>query len=142
LLREIMPSFLIQLEIRWSGPSWLKHDKESWPQRALLTNMNVPERKLKVITVIAASTQEPDIFYRYSNFTRLIRVLAYIFQFVKNSKCIKGSFAHQLQEETSWRNIVQSISLNEQQQAIFCLIKAYPKPFLDEIPVNCLSQCI
>jgi len=37
---------------------------------------NVFEKKLKVITAVA-STHEPDIFYRYSNFTRLIQIIAY-----------------------------------------------------------------
>ncbi|XP_018395453.1 PREDICTED: uncharacterized protein LOC108773956 [Cyphomyrmex costatus] len=72
----VMPGSLSQMKIWWSGPSWLELDKESWPQGAPPGNeTDLPERKAKTITVAAAVTSEPDIFYLYSNFTKLIRVV-------------------------------------------------------------------
>ncbi|KYN45269.1 hypothetical protein ALC56_00275 [Trachymyrmex septentrionalis] len=56
-------------------------------QRALpIDIINVSERKSKTITAAATSTQEPDIFYRYSSFTKFIRVFEYMIRFIERSK--------------------------------------------------------
>ena len=68
-----------------------------------ITDMkNVSEKKtFKVITTVAS---EPDMFYRYLNFIRLILVVVNIFRLKESFRHVKDSFDQKklyLQEEIS-----------------------------------------
>ena len=76
--RGCSPSQLIDNNLYWQGPYWLTQTTLHWPSK--VTNeitTKVPEKKKKefVLTVI---DQSKKFYEKYSNFNRLVRVVAYI----------------------------------------------------------------
>ncbi|XP_043461931.1 uncharacterized protein LOC122498315 [Leptopilina heterotoma] len=69
--RGVKPTELSSKEIWWNGPKWLSLTDENWPQQ--------PEtsRSLHVVN----QYNEPEILSRFSNLSRLIRVVAYCRRF-------------------------------------------------------------
>ncbi|XP_018378092.1 PREDICTED: uncharacterized protein LOC108770856 [Trachymyrmex cornetzi] len=124
LSRGILQGSLAQLDIWWSGPSWLKREEENWPRRALPIQMaDIPERKLKAIAATTTCAQEADIFYRYSSFNKLVRVFAYMTRFLNKCKSSKCSSGKPQEASSSLNNVIQPISSDELWQAIQGLIR-------------------
>ncbi|XP_028408734.1 uncharacterized protein LOC114531301 [Dendronephthya gigantea] len=79
---------------RWiEGPDFLRKSTESWPQRPAELSSNVPDDDLEIkkSSVVCASNspkpaQEPsaEIFQRFSSWTRLKRVIAWMLRFITN----------------------------------------------------------
>lgn len=54
-----MPRELSNLQIWWHGPSWLKRDREGWPQACpTMPIENLPERKIKTIAAVVTRIQD------------------------------------------------------------------------------------
>lgn len=87
LSRGVMPASLAHLSTWWTGSTCLTVRKEEWPQSTFTPNiLNIPERKSTSATIMTNIKQEFDIFERYSDFTRLIKIIAYVLRFVKGVK--------------------------------------------------------
>ena len=85
--RGLRPSQLLQHQLWWSGPPWLSLESAQWPKWEH-TSVELPadeEKGLCLVSVLAS--EEPVVaFERYSTFTRIQRVVAWILRFVDRCK--------------------------------------------------------
>ncbi|XP_014211825.1 uncharacterized protein LOC106641806 [Copidosoma floridanum] len=82
LSRGQLPSDFVQNSLWNNGPKWLTFDESEWPQSVEPSPAEVPglKKSLCFITHISAE----DIYSRFSDFDRFVRVTAYILRW-KNS---------------------------------------------------------
>lgn len=86
-----MPEDLKSLSLWWCGPHWLKEDEIRWPQFNLKTTpKDLPERRQTVSINLNRVMATWDLFDRFSSFSRLVRIVAFLRRFIRNSK-IKNS---------------------------------------------------
>ncbi|XP_042902562.1 uncharacterized protein [Parasteatoda tepidariorum] len=90
LTRGTFPSQLSILESWWHGPKWLKHDPETWPIKVLSTRthslVEAESRKTKFQSSYVATAETIIEISRYSSYTKLLHVTAWILRFVYNCK--------------------------------------------------------
>ena len=88
--RGLSVSQLRESQLWWKGPSWLQELEKDWPEdlRSKSPNEAVQvERKSKAIGSCVVQTREPFIDYaRFSKYSRLLRTVAWIRRFIRNSK--------------------------------------------------------
>lgn len=85
--RGLAPSELIDCELWWSGPAFLRTVPILWPTQCQLSG-DVPELKtVNVATLVAKTAQREDVIERFSTLTRMNRVMSYVFRFI--DKCRK-----------------------------------------------------
>lgn len=74
--RGLSPSELVDHELWWQGPSWLKGTCLGWPTVDGLLEEMLPERRAKAHATGATPT-EPEELFRFSSLSRLLRVTAW-----------------------------------------------------------------
>ncbi|XP_029054415.2 uncharacterized protein LOC114881732 [Osmia bicornis bicornis] len=77
------PNFLISSELWWLGPSWLTDEPDHWPPQSEEVVIDVPEQK-QAIALATVTGDTNELFNRYSDYTRLVRVTAYCLRFINN----------------------------------------------------------
>ena len=86
----------------WEGPTWLREDEASWPEttlscpeealkecrKILNTTASIPQRRKTVVTNLATEGDEKfgQRFLYFSNYTRILRMTAYVLRFCNNIK--------------------------------------------------------
>ncbi len=82
--RGVFPSELLEHELWWAGPEWLRQTESQWPCQSELKEVPVPAEEKEISLSGSLSTQPAlPILERFSSFTRLTRVTAWIFRFVE-----------------------------------------------------------
>ena len=87
--RGLFPSELMDYELWWEGPVWLKLPSSSWPEQSHVQQVTIPEEEKQVSLHTTSSHNEvlPLIpVDKYSNYSRLIRVTAWVRRFIHNCK--------------------------------------------------------
>lgn len=80
--RGLFGDEIISHPLWWQGPSWLHQPPEKWPRIKLHLPVDAPLEK-KLISLLCNLPRKPfDLASRYSSWTRLIRVTAYVFRFI------------------------------------------------------------
>ena len=84
--RGQFPSELVDNNLWWEGPDWLKLPSSHWPDQAHVPEAtSIPEEEKGVSLATLVQPVEPLILFdQFSNFTHLKRVTAWIMQFVGN----------------------------------------------------------
>ena len=77
------PSELKESRLWWHGPDWLESENSSWPQSNEFSSETMLEAKAVQVN-IARSCIVEDILDRFSYLSRAIKVIGYIFRFVRN----------------------------------------------------------
>ncbi|GFU13971.1 integrase catalytic domain-containing protein, partial [Nephila pilipes] len=76
--------------IWWHGPKWLNHDSDAWPTKDfpshLQPSVEVESRKIESLSLYVETTEPIIDISRYSSYTKLLRVTAWILRFVHNCK--------------------------------------------------------
>ena len=119
--RGLFPSELVNHTLWWHGPTWLGRSPDNWPQqRAWYPNEKAKEEEKVVLNafqtcgdVTEHSLVSPD---RYSSFTRLKRVTAWVLRFTRNCRSIKSqgktlsplSTTELKEAECYWMRIIQN----------------------------------
>lgn len=94
ITRGVMPKDLNSCSLWWQGPSWIMNDQHSWPIFSTPTpTVEDPtqDQKEKVVAV-TTNTLSPNYTYFYelfckqSNFTKLVRITAFMLRFIHNLK--------------------------------------------------------
>lgn len=146
--RGILPSELVNHSLWWTGPDWLQMDISEWPKQTTVP-LNTPAEDADEICLhITATPKEPIVpFERYSSFTRLQRVIAWVNRFVHNcrnakngSVGIKGPLIVQelkrsetylvlMSQEVSFATELNALKRDRDLPSSSCLI--HLRPFLD-----------
>ncbi len=87
--RGMLPSELLDHNLWWDGPRWLRQPKSYWPCQPKLDKTPVPSEEKEIETSLIAFTSVPPflpILDRFSSFVRLTRVTAWVFRFINSCK--------------------------------------------------------
>lgn len=92
LSRGMPPNILKNNNLWWSGPDWLVVENDKWNLSSIPDSLDAPEQKVASVglTVVSNENIINKLLYKFSSLHRLLRVLAYIYRFIKNVKCLKG----------------------------------------------------
>ncbi|XP_037521402.1 uncharacterized protein LOC119398643 [Rhipicephalus sanguineus] len=98
LTRGLPASRLATCELWWTGPLWVLSPESEWPQgfpETTFTNTELEQKmETKVLPATVSSTPPNDLVdvKRFSSFTRLIRVTAWVLRFV----AMNAEYVHQI----------------------------------------------
>jgi hypothetical protein len=112
------PHQLNQSSLWWQGPQFLNGPehfsiKNKWNPTSV-ENSTIPEIKTSCCLLVNAADTDNSLFERFSSFSKLVRVVAYILRFVNNMR-------------TGERNMSRHLSCEELKQAHNCIIKVTQK---------------
>jgi hypothetical protein len=118
LSRGRTPHQLNQSSLWWHGPQFLNGPehfsiKNKWNPTSV-ENSTIPEIKTSCCLLVNAADTDNSLFERFSSFSKLVRVVAYILRFVNNMR-------------TGERNMSRHLSCEELKQAHNCIIKVTQK---------------
>ena len=83
--RGLFPSELLNHDLWWNGPDWLKLLSSDWPCEDQITTALIPEEMRKVSLHILVEDKVPVIALdRYSSFSQLTHVTAWVHRFPFN----------------------------------------------------------
>jgi len=86
--RGLRPSELVQFELYWQGPTFLRQLDEGWSQEnSLIPADQLPEVKAFTSCVVETTGEHLEWFSRFSSFNRMLRVIIRLRRFVK--ACLK-----------------------------------------------------
>lgn len=120
----------------WEGPHWLKEMPENWPKSHEFPDKEIvnAEKKKTVTTTLNISSHMSEFLSRYSSFDKLLRIMAYVFRFIRNchpkKSCrLKGALsAEEIKNaEDAVLKMVQTTSFNSVNDA---RLKSF-QPFFD-----------
>ncbi len=118
--RGMLPSELLEHKLWWDGPEWLRHPEAQWPTGAELVEVPVPseEKEISLHVSLPASPVLP-ILEKYSSFTHLTRVTAWVFRFVNNCRNSARKLGHISVDEIShaeryWISVAQQYAFAEE----------------------------
>lgn len=84
ITRGISADAIYDCELWWKGPHWLREREDLWPPRLVISETIEEVRPLKLV-LSNVTININEIADRYSTWTRLIRITAWINRFVFNS---------------------------------------------------------
>ncbi|XP_058979466.1 uncharacterized protein LOC101899042 [Musca domestica] len=87
--RGVNASHLLQHNLWWNGPDWLRSIIPTWHRSNSSEHSTCLEaRKIAVATAqIANDIEYWDFLFRYSSFDKLVRITSYLRRFIYNIKC-------------------------------------------------------
>ena len=86
------PSEILAHNLWWNGPEWLKLNPKQWPERSETKSVSPSEEANELCSATCtAIVQTPPLipFNRFSTFTRLVRVTAWVIRFITNCQSRK-----------------------------------------------------
>ena len=85
--RGLFPEELIEHNLWWHGPSWLKLDSSNWPGQAVVPPNNPSDEQVEICLHSQFDVKEPIIsFDRFSSYSKLVRVTSWVMRFITNLK--------------------------------------------------------
>ncbi|XP_035232403.1 uncharacterized protein LOC118204185 [Stegodyphus dumicola] len=70
----------------WEGSNWLKNPKDSWPRLEIKPNealISSEIRKKTVVLNVSVSTDTSKWYEKYSKFSAIVRILAWVLRFIR-----------------------------------------------------------
>ncbi|GFV92997.1 integrase catalytic domain-containing protein [Trichonephila clavipes] len=128
--RGLSPQQLMNADYWWKGPDWINNDlKEELASAKILTTCTVEaDSVLNSIPMVVKSNPLEPIISKFSNFTKVIRVIALCKRFINNCKSgskVKGQLKSE-EVESAHKFLVKTIQQAEYSQEISHL--KYHKP--------------
>lgn len=86
--RGLFPSELMDYELWWKGPAWLKLPLSSWPEQSHVQQVTIPEEERQVSLHTTSYNKVLSLIPvdQYSNYSRLIRITTWVSWFIHNCK--------------------------------------------------------
>ena len=86
--RGVFPSELLEHELWWNGPRWLHLPPTEWPKQVNLPQAGPSDEEREIPSHVAVQHQRELLLSlnRYSSFTRMNRVTAWVFRFINNCR--------------------------------------------------------
>lgn len=145
--RGMCPSDLLQSELWWAGPSWLRQPSSSWPSNSGLevneTDMLAEERCFSLVV-----NDEPNfidsLLERFSSIRKVQRIIGYCLRFIRNANKkqtrVPGTFLGRAELHGALMTITKRIQFLNFQDEIRKLENGVPlpkpwrklNPFLDD----------
>jgi hypothetical protein len=86
LSRGAFPEEIVNNDLWFSGPEFLKLDECMWPKSDLNNIVqNVPETRVAMLTTTRKNQPEMPVLTKYSDFNKLQRVMAWVLRFIHNA---------------------------------------------------------
>ena len=100
----------------WEGVQWLKKSRQDWPISNAIPDFDIVNSEKRKTVVSATNTEEVSekLYNRFSSYTKLLRVRAWIYRFFHNSKV-----------ERSFRNfgILTSEEVTEAEKSVLKIVQ-------------------
>ncbi|UYV65695.1 hypothetical protein LAZ67_3005166, partial [Cordylochernes scorpioides] len=102
----------------WEGPEWLKQPQDHWPKQLFHSDRTLVNLEIdrQVLVTTHARTEVMPWFERFSNFTKIVRINAWIRRFIRNTQKLSPSGMHSLQlseledaEKGIWKTVQQQV---------------------------------
>ena len=107
--RGLFPSELLIHELWWDGPRWLKLSSTNWPQQMNLPPMEPSDEEREVCLHMTTHQRMPLVAMdRYSNFTQLKRITAWILRFISNCRVRRNKQIPQLRSSLSTKELLEA----------------------------------
>lgn len=87
--RGCQPNELLTNKMWWTGPEWLSHKKESWPEQPKFNETKEEEKSKETFVGVTTSSMDDTILQKFSTLNRLIRITAQCIRFGKRCKKIQ-----------------------------------------------------
>ncbi len=88
--RGLLLSELLEQSCWWKGPPWLLLTQSCWPKQPIISAQSSEEER-DICLVTTVRSEQPIIpFDRYSTFTRLQHVIAWVLHFVNSCRASEG----------------------------------------------------
>nr|CAH7763012.1 unnamed protein product [Callosobruchus chinensis] len=87
--RGIKPSVIQGTNLWWYGPEFLKLDESNWPENIGQYKKELPDVKKCVQNLLATNDERCILFDRFSDITKLTRIVAIMLRFASNAKIKK-----------------------------------------------------
>ncbi|XP_055623288.1 uncharacterized protein LOC129766713 [Toxorhynchites rutilus septentrionalis] len=94
--RGMLPQEFVSNTIWRHGPSWLAKSDEYWPKHITGTPPEDLLERRKTVLVIHQPQEHSFLFYRYSSFWRLVRIIALVLRFLNRCRRKPNPYPHQL----------------------------------------------
>ena len=113
--RGLFPKELVSHDLWWNGPPWLCLPQSEWPSQSVILPEESEEEKRELCCLIVVRHRNPIVsLHRFSSFTRLKRVTAWVLRFVNNCKRDKAKISSSLtvieltSAESYWISLAQN----------------------------------
>ncbi|UYV63786.1 hypothetical protein LAZ67_2005619, partial [Cordylochernes scorpioides] len=102
----------------WEGPEWLKQPQDHWPKQLFHSDRSLVNLEIdrQVLVTTHVRTEVTPWFERFSNFTKIVRINAWIRRFIRNTQKLSPSGMHSLQlseledaEKGIWKTVQQQV---------------------------------
>ena len=90
--RGLLPLELLEYDLWWDGPIWLKLSSSNWPGQTETPPNNSSDEEREICLLTNVVPKDPLIpVNRFSSFTKLIRVTAWVLRFTRHCRIRKDS---------------------------------------------------
>lgn len=97
--RGILPSELIAHRLWWHGPAWLELASDHWPDDCPPpTNESLLEPRAPITILNSVVQSRWDLDSRVSSWSRLLRITAYIFRFIRKLRGARAPHSNETEE--------------------------------------------
>ncbi|UYV84151.1 hypothetical protein LAZ67_X001338, partial [Cordylochernes scorpioides] len=102
----------------WEGPEWLKQPQDHWPKQLFHSDRTLVNLEIdrQVLVTTHTRTEVMPWFERFSNFTKIVRINAWIRRFIRNTQKLSPLGMHSLQlseledaEKGIWKTVQQQV---------------------------------
>lgn len=91
--RGLFPSELLQHNLWWDGPDWLRLEPQDWPRGYTVSSSLVPEEEKEICLSTTIEYGEVIPLARFSSLSRLLRVTAWTLRFIQNCQARRNRLA-------------------------------------------------
>lgn len=139
ITRGIQANKIANTKMWWQGPSWLSKSQSKWPSRQIPnTSISELETLCNVSNIVPVNNFYTNLFERWSNSNKLVRILAFILRFINN---LKGSRNRSPLSITELNNSLHVLVKNAQIESFpleYSLLKT-KKPLPQSSNILCLN---
>ena len=107
--RGMFPQELMSHGLWWNGPDWLRSTLSDWPRQTELSSDDSDIDVTEISHFAAIENRSPLIpFDRFSSYSKLTRVAAWVMRFVHNCRASKGNSQSRITSSLSVQEIINA----------------------------------
>lgn len=128
--RGISALQLINEKLWWHGPEWMTQEATSWPKLQTNLGRTKHEEKQSKSANFVCTTND-DFLYKYSSYTKLIRIIAFMRRFINNCQHPTNKNQKQLscnELQSAEDIIIKIVQKRTFAQEYHCLVNNKPLP--------------